>query len=216
MTITFPRDFPAPQRFKGGFLTPKYSQITSITGAGTPNAVDVAPELFVGQWHTTELLETELRGWEAWIASLRGGKRMFKGWHPLARFPQAYKSGFGGLTVSAAPFTGSGVLSAIGTLRDTITVGSLPAPFTLTAGDLLSFAVGSRQVMHRVLETVTSGTGSLTVSVEPTVRPSAVTGGAVLLATPYCDMVLSREPQVIVDAARRTGNVTIDGIQVLV
>jgi hypothetical protein len=76
-----------------------------------------------------------------------------------------------------------------------IRIGGLPAFYTLTAGDYLSFYYGSnpvRYALHRVVSTVTAGSGGNTpvMEVDPPIRPGAAVGETVELRQPWCKAVL--------------------------
>lgn len=205
MAIIYPRDMPSCHFSQAEFV-PQYAQSHALTGGG-PNAVDLAPVLWRGAW-TIDVITREDAGiWSAWLASLRGGLKTFKGVPPKRRWPLKYPRGFGGLNVAGGggAFSGAGNLSAIGVNRDTITVNQLPAGLILNPGDFVSIVVGTRQHLHMIVEGgVSSGAGAVTVTVEPTIRPNAVTGVAALLEAPYCEMGLSGDWQMVRDIARVT------------
>jgi hypothetical protein len=219
MTITFPRDFPLDGCFtEDCIFEPIYSQTRNITGGGSPDVADVAPMLWSGKWRTRVLTRAEFAVWDAWLDSLRGGLRYFKGRPNRARWPLAYPRGFAGLLVSAVQFTGSGTLTAIGAGRDTITVSALPVGFVLAAGDWLSIPVGSRQRLHKITEGGTaSGGGAVDLTVEPIISPGVTvdTPPAVLFDGPWCDMNLSTKP----DRSRgavKGGAISFEGMQKLI
>lgn len=219
MALTFPRDFPLDGCFTGGCsFDPVYQQSQSLTGGASPNVADLGPAYWEASY-ATEVLSRENFGiWTAWLQSLRGGLRTFKGRPALWKWPQAYPRGFAGLIVSASPFSGSGNLSAIGGSRDSVTINELPAGFVLKPGDYFSIPAGTKQHLHRVTEGATSGSGgstSLTVSCEPIIRPGLSTGIDVLLEAPYCDMVLTGAPS-ISRQGTRGGSISFSAQQVLI
>jgi len=76
-----------------------------------------------------------------------------------------------------------------------IRISGLPAFYILTAGDFLSFSYGSnpgRWALHRVVSTVTAGSGGATpvMEVDPPIRPGAVVGAAVEFRQPWCKAVV--------------------------
>lgn len=74
--------------------------------------------------------------------------------------------------------------------RRDVTIGSLPAAYVLTEGDLLSFSYLSsptRFAFHRVMNTVTANGSGVASNVElsPPVRPGEVTPFAITLVNPF-------------------------------
>lgn len=193
MAITFPRELPFD-----GCLTEdspfwlSYQQSHALTGGASPNVADLGPAYWAASYQTKTLSRASFDEWAAWLESLRGGLRLFKGRQARRKWPAAYPKGFAGLTVAGSPFDGTGNLQTIGTLRDTVTVNQVPAGFGLGIGDYFSVPVGSRQHLHRVMESATAnGSGVVTLTVEPTLRPNAATGVAVRFEAAYCDMVVT-------------------------
>lgn len=216
MALVFPAPFPLDGCFTGSCtFDPVYQQARSLTGGAQPNVAEVGPTYWAGSWQTEVLSREQFGIWTAWLQSLRGGLRTFRGRPALWKWPRAYPRGFGGLTVSASPFDGTGNLSAIGSLRDTATINQVPNGFTLAPGDYLSIPVGSRQHLHRVIEGAVAVSNAMTVTIEPTLRPNAITGVEVLFAAPYCEMTLS-EPPSISRQGTRGGTISFSGQQVLI
>ncbi len=192
-----------------------HQQSQSLTGGASPNVADLGPAYWEASY-ATEVLSRENFGiWTAWLSSLRGGLRTFKGRPALWKWPQAYPTGFAGLTYSGSPFSGSGNLSNIAAGRDTITINELPANFVLKPGDYLSIPAGSKQHLHRVTEGATGGASSVTVGIEPIIRPGISTGIDVLLQAPYCEMVLTGVPS-ISRQGTKGGTISFSAQQVLV
>lgn len=216
MTITFPRAFPLDGCFSGACsFELAYQQSQALTGGASPNVADLGPAYWIAAYSTDAMSREDLGIWQAWFASLRGGLRTFKGRPALWKWPQAYPRGFAGLTYSGSPFTGSGNLSAIATERDAITINELPLNFVLKAGDYLSIPAGTKQHIHRVTEGATGGASSVTVGIEPIIRPGIVTGIDVLLEAPYCEMVLTGPPS-ISRQGTRGGSISFNAQQVLI
>lgn len=216
MTLTFPRDFPLDGSFTGACsFDPVYQQSQSLTGGASPNVADLGPAYWEASY-ATEVLSRENFGiWTAWLQSLRGGLRTFKGRPALWKWPQSYPRGFAGLTYSGSPFSGSGNLSSIATERDTITINELPANFVLKPGDYFSIPAGTKQHLHRVTEGATGGASSVTVGIEPIIRPGISTGIDVLLVAPYCEMVLTGPPS-ISRQGTKGGSISFSAQQVLI
>lgn len=214
MAISFPRDIPACTGFRSHSFNLIRSQSFAMTGGGSPQAVEIGPP----RWEASYSLETRTRSdtavWEAWIDSLRGRLRTFKGRPPGHRWLMHHPTGYAGLTYSGDPWTGIGNLDSIGMQRDTVTLDELPATLVISTGDFLSFAVGSRQHLHRVIEGATASGGSVTVTVEPSIRPDVTTGRDVNFVSPWCDMVLSGAPDISISLHKRA-SITFKGVQLL-
>ncbi|NOU05295.1 MAG: hypothetical protein HOO99_03850 [Hyphomicrobiaceae bacterium] len=98
---------------------------------------------------------------------------------------------------------------------DEITISSLPNGLTLTPGDWLSFPVGARQRLFKVIEGGVASGGQVNVTVEPSRPPDAVNGVPVRLEEPYCDMQLITPPKRVI-TNYQMGEFAFEGLQVLV
>lgn len=195
-TYSFPRDMPLRwdgfPPFETATFQPLYAQAAAPTRGSMIQVVNLAPDLWTMQFQSHVLALDEAMQYQAWLQSLRGGARLFKAWHPLCEFPQAYQDGWEDLLVGASPFTGAGTLADIGVQRDTLDISELPVDFALTAGDMLSIPLGATsRTLHRVMvDAVADGAGDVTVYVEPTIPLSlSVDSPAdqeVLFEKPYC------------------------------
>jgi len=215
MTIAFPREFPLLGCFtEACVFEPVYQQTRNITGGGTPDVADVGPMMWHGVWRTTLLSRSEFGEWDAWLDSLRGGLRTFKGRPNRHRWPMTYPRGFDGLTVSGSAFSGNGNLSAIGSTRDIVTINQVPTGFKLLPGDWFSIAVSGKQRLHKVTEGATALSTGFTISCEPTIEVGVSTGIAVKFFEPYCDMVLTKSDRQ--RDANRGGSISFEGMQVLI
>ena len=168
-------------------------QARAATRGSIQQVVDLAPDYWAMEFQAHPLNEREGMQYHAWIQSLRGGRRLFKAWHPMLEFPQAYaETGWTGLVIAggATPFTGTATLTDIASGRDEISVGSLPANFQLLAGDMLSVPMpGSQRSLHRIMDDEkASGGGNVTLLVEPTLPLSIAESPSpeVLFEKPYC------------------------------
>jgi hypothetical protein len=218
MSISYPRSLPLCGWSEDSSFVLDRQQTTAMPGSGALNVAEIGPPMWRGKWASRILDRAKFAEVDAWLVSLRGSLRLFKGRPARHRWPLAYPKGFAGLLVSGSPFSGSGTLTSIGAGRDTITVSTLPVGFVLAPGDWLSIPVGSRQHLHRILEGGTaSGGGAVNLTVEPTINPSVTTDTppAVLLDSPYCEMVLTAQADVV-RSASIGGSVSFEGVQVLI
>lgn len=216
MTITFPREFPLDGCFTDDTVfEPIYQQTLAITGGGSVNAADVGPPMWQGEFATTLLSREDFAIWDAWLHSLDGALRLFKGRPPAWKWPQAYPRGFAGLTYSGSPWSGLGNLSVIGAGRDTVTVNALPNGLVLKVGDYFSIPAGSRQHLHRIMEGGTAAANAVDLTVRPVIRPGIVTDIAVRFEAPYCEMSLQGKPT-RTRHGNRGGSIAFTGLQVLI
>lgn len=214
MAITYPREFPDCVFTGDCPFRLVRNQARSLTGAVSPDAIELAPPFWVGEWSTDAKTRAQFAAWEAWLLSLRGGIRLFKGRPNRHKWPLAHPRGFAGMTYEGDPFSGIGNLKEIAAGRDVITIDELPDGLTLSAGDWLSIPVGSRQHIHRILEGGTSASNEVAVTVEPVIMPGVVADIAVRLEAPYCDMTLAED----LTTPRPTGggSVSFKGQQALI
>lgn len=217
MAIIFPRDFPLDGCFTDDCeFDLIFPQSRSLTGSASPDVADVTPAYWVGTWNTKLMTREKFALWDAWLTSLRGGLRLFKGRPNRHRWPMAYPRGFAGLTVGGDAFSGLGNLAVIGAGRDVVTINALPVGFVLKTGDWFSIPAGPRQRLHRITEGgVANGFGAAQVSCEPTIVQGVSTGVAVRLDTPYCEMNLSSTPKKPRDPIKG-GRISFSGQQILI
>lgn len=212
--ITFPRDFPLGFTGECPFeLVP--IQSSSLSGSASPSGVGIAPSFWRGEWSTEVLTREEYGIWTAWLASLRGKLRMFKGRPHRHRWPLRHPRGFAGMTFGGDPFSGLGSLAAIGASRDVVTIDDLPDGLTLSVGDYFSIPAGTRQRIHTITAGGVSSGNAAEVMCDPPIVPGVGTGVAVRLDAPYCEMTLMEKTE---RPARggRGGTISFVGQQVLV
>lgn len=185
MTISYPRDLPA-NRIASCRIRAKRRVARAPLRGGGVQAVELGPAVWEADYETAPLSRAQAAEWESWLDTLRGGTQLFKGRDPRRSYARAYPAGYGALTVSGSPFTGSGTLSSVASGGAVVTLGALPVSFVLSVGDQLSVAFSGRQHFHRVSEAGTAnGSGVASVAIEPFL-PAGYSGGeAVLLLRPW-------------------------------
>lgn len=214
--LTFPREFPLDGCFTDACtfdLVPV--QETSLSGTASLDVMGVAPSYFLGKWSTRVLSREEFGIWDAWLNSLRGGLRSFKGRPNRARWPMSRPRGFEGMLFGGVQWSGIGRLADIGVSRDEVTIDQIPNGLLLQPGDWFSIPVGARQRIHQVMTIGTSSGNAVTVACEPPIVPGVVTGIAVRLDTPYCDMTLVGKPDRPKNPTRG-GSISFTGHQKLI
>lgn len=185
MTISYPRDLLA-NRIASCRIRPKRRVARAPLRGGGVQAVELGPAVWEVEYETAPLSRARAAEWEAWLDTLRGGTQLFKARDPRRSYARAYPAGYGALTVSGSPFSGSGTLSAVSSGGAVVTLGALPVSFVLSVGDQLSVAFAGRQHFHRVSEGASAnGSGAATVAIEPFLPAGYATGEAVLLVRPW-------------------------------
>lgn len=197
MALTYPRDIPRRCGRVTGKTSLAYQQSRAIAGGTFPIVVDFGTAAWKSSYAFELRGRAQISTWSAWGRSMRGGLRTFKmipaRTGKLYRWPLLRPTGFTGLAIGVTPWAGLGNLSAIGAGRDTITINQLPNGLVLSAGDFLSFVVGTKQHLHQVVEGGTVAGNQVVLTVEPTIRPNASTGVSVLFEYPWCDAVVMSE-----------------------
>lgn len=215
MTITYPRDMPISGGRSGAPFKLRRYQSRPIIGGGDAGVIEIASSRWAGEWVVSTIGRVVYGEWSAWVESLREGRRTFKGVPPKWKWPIAYPRGFAGLVYSSLPWSGSGNLSVIDANRDVITINHLPTGFVLSAGDFLSIPAGSFHSLHKVLLGGTAnGGGSVSVTVEPPIRPGISTGIDVLFEAPFCEMAIEGPPDMEIGPGG-VGRISFKALQVL-
>lgn len=169
-------------------MTPGESVIQSTTRGGELLRSDVGTRLWSGRVEVAPGSRAEMDQQVALAeALLEAG----------ASFMVARRSRFGPQADPTGAILGANAvtISAVSGDRRDLSLTGLPTGYTLTRGDLLSFAYiasPTRYALHRVLSTRTAnGSGLMTqVAVTPLVRPGAAAGNPVTLVRPSCKAVL--------------------------
>lgn len=184
---TFPRDLIEPFRIKSGGLTLERQIVTAPTRGGLQQVAEVATPMWRARYVLPLLREADAEAWQAWLDSMRGGARSFKAYSPMRRYGRAYPAGYGGLTRHAGgAFDGTGTMTATISVYS-IRVGSLPSTYQFSAGDLVSYAYGGKQFLHRVAEDATASAGVADITIEPAASAAlAASGQAVQIEKAWC------------------------------
>lgn len=217
MTITYPRDLMA-YRFANSTFRLDRVQAKSPGRGGLAQVVELGPATWHAVYETPALGKSDALAWSAWLASLRGGVRLFKMVDPWRQAPHAHPSYAGLNRAGGGSFDGTCALADVGVAFDTLDLETLPVGFTLTPGDLVSFVTSTYQALHEVIEGgAANGSGDLTVTVEPAVRPTWTPGATVSLYRPWCIGVIDATSQAHERRAAdsRGGSVRFEATQVL-
>lgn len=161
----------------------------SRTAGGEQLTADMGERLWTGRIDLASMVRTEIGRPETLIQVLKQG-RTFNIFDRRRLNPQADPNG---TILGAASVT---ILALGGDPRE-LSLAGLPAGYTLSAGDYLSFAYTSlsitRQALHRVVDTtvVANGSGQTPLfEVIPAIRPGAAAAAAVTLRKPFCRAVM--------------------------
>lgn len=197
LTMSFPRDLPQCSLTGECLFRLVPVQSTTLAGDSSPDAMGLAPSYWLCDYATTVSTRQEFGVWRAWITSLRGGLRTFKGRPNRHRWPMSHPRGFGGMTYAGGPFSGLGNLVSIGAARDTATINQLPNSLTLVEGDYFSVPFLGRQRLHTITMGGVVADNLVEVMFDPPLVPSLVPGVPVRLDAPYCDMRIVDKPSLV-------------------
>lgn len=195
MAITFPRQLP----FSGSIFAPgsdlslSRGDARNRDGNGMLEVMELADPLWNLKLVTKPLRPTVRAAWKAWALSLQGGIQLFYAYPPIQQYPIAYGVSALGLTrAGGGAFNGDVTITAISATG--FSLSTLPASYSLRAGDYISVPLSSgSRMLHQIVETVTAnGSGGATVTVQPPVRSGSVTGTAQLVR-PTALFVLKHE-----------------------
>lgn len=214
LTMTFPRDLPQCGMTGDCPFRLQHVQETTLGGDSSPDAMGIAPSYWTCDYRTSVSTREAYGLWQAWIISLGGSMRTFKGRPPRHRWPMRHPRGFGGMLYSGAPFSGLGNLASIGAARNTAVINQLPNGLILTAGDYFSVPFLTRQRIHSVTIGGTVSANSVEVMFEPPLVPGLIAGVPVRIDAPYCDMRIVGKPDLV--PVGLGGSVSFVGQQVLV
>lgn len=161
----------------------------SRTAGGEQLVADMGERLWTGRIDLGKMKRTEVGRPETLIQVVKQGKTF----HVYDRRRPNPLLDPNGTILGAASVT---ILALGGDPRE-MSLAGLPAGYTLSSGDYLSFAYTSlsvtRQALHRVVDTtvVANGSGQTPLfEVVPPIRPGAAAAAAVSLKKPYCKAVM--------------------------
>lgn len=190
MAITFPRNLPTAVKWDvGSRIDLQYQQLTALSEGGQPQVANIGADLWRARFRTVPLTEPVAETLAAWLASLRGGAKLFYAPAVWRRRPINYRNGFTGLVIAggSTPFIGQAVVQSITALRDGLTLSGLPAAYVVATGDMLTLPYGSGGYsLHRVIEGATASAGGVAaVTVEPSVMSTTPVSTTAYLASPW-------------------------------
>lgn len=161
----------------------------SRTAGGEQLTADLAERLWTGRINIGDQQRHEVGVQEVLVSLLGQAGRTFLMYD--RRRPNPLLDPTGAILGASTP-----TILALGADPRELSLTGLPAGYTLSRGDYLSFAYTSlavsRQALHRVVDStvVANGAGQTALfEVEPFIRPGAVTGAAVTLRKAFCRAV---------------------------
>lgn len=162
----------------------------SRTAGGEQLTADLAERLWTGRINIGFQQKHEVGSQEVLVSLLGQAGRSFLMYDRRRPYPLLDPTGS---ILGAASVT---ILALNGSDARELSLTGLPAGYTLSRGDYLSFAYTSlsvsRQALHRVVDAtvVANGSGQTALfEVEPFIRPGAVAGAAVTLKKAFCKAV---------------------------
>lgn len=157
----------------------------SRTAGGEQLTADLGERLWTGRVGLGRMVRTEVGRPETLIQVVKQG-RTFNVYDRRRPNPLLDPTG---AILGAASVT---ILALGGDPRE-LSLAGLPAGYTLSSGDYLSFAYGTRQALHRVVDTtvVANGSGQTALfEVIPAIRPGAAVAAPVALKKAFCRAVM--------------------------
>lgn len=162
----------------------------SRTAGGEQLSADMGERLWTGRIDLGNMVRSEFGRPDVLISLLRQAGRSFLMYDRRRPNPLADPTG---TILGASAVT---ILALGGDPRE-LSLTGLPAGYTLSAGDYLSFAYTdlsiTRQALHKVVDAivVADGVGATALfEVHPAIRPGAVAGAAVTLRKAFCKAVM--------------------------
>lgn len=214
MALTFPRAM--PDGVATEYFEPERTDFASPRGDGRVSGVTAGFPLWRGRW-TLGRAMTQRRSeeWRAFVATLRGRQRTFFAGDQGRPYPLASPNGFTGLVrAGGGTFDGSATSWSVNADRDVPTLTGLPANYPLQIGDYIMWrwltAGEQRRALCRAVEDATaSGSGVVSITVEPPL-PNLVPAEAIAdLARPVCIMRQDTEATKLGEKGR---NLKVDGV----
>jgi hypothetical protein len=162
----------------------------SRTAGGEQLTADMGERLWGGRIELGPMQRSEFGRPDVLISVLRGPGKSFLMYDRRRPNPLLDPTG---AILGASAVT---ILALAGDPRE-LSLAGLPAGYTLSAGDYLSFAYTSlsvtRQALHKVVNptVVANGSGQTPIfEIHPAIRPGAVPGAAVTLRKAFCKAVM--------------------------
>lgn len=191
MSITFPRAFPSTLARSTDFEIERQEAVAPEAG-GRLISVEIGWPRWALRFSTTPGNEAEFDKWRAWLASLKGSRKMF-----LARdlrrgpYPRLYKTGFTGLVRAGTSDPFDGTATSWSGSVDEPSLAGLPDGFIVSEGDYLGFQWGSAsaRTLHRVVQGGTADiSGDLDLVVEPEIPAFVPSDATATFNAPTCLM----------------------------
>jgi hypothetical protein len=121
---------------------------------------------------------------------MKGGLIPFLAYDPAQEYPYNFPNGFAGINRAVGgAFLGSA--NVTGLTANTIGLSGLPAVFTLVEGDYISLVQSTETYgLFQVAADVSSSSGFMTATVEPTIKTTIFTTGSYAnFVRPACVMI---------------------------
>lgn len=176
--------------FRQATFKPRYGIAKAPTRGSKQQVVELAPPLWEMTFTSTTLRHDEAIELQTWLEMLQGGLRLFKAYHPHLKYPLNYRNGFDGLTrAGGGSFDGTCSVTDYAETLYTVTVGGLPAGFSLRLGDMISMPFADSRILHRITApVVANGAGAAVLPIVPPLPISFATSPEVeaTFFKPWC------------------------------
>lgn len=189
MAISYPIDLLTG--FPGwASLSLSYGDETSGQAGGQIRVKRLRSPLWMMQAQTRRLKPSEFRSWMAKVESLENGYKTFLGYDFSGKYPILYPNG---TWPTGGAFNGTSAAIHTVTSNIALRLKSLPAGFTVSAGDFIAFSYSSgKRALHQAVETVTADGSGVTAAFEvrPPIRSGAAVNDVVAVKAPSCLMAI--------------------------
>jgi hypothetical protein len=194
MAVSYPRRFPNIRAFETYDLRLSHDRWQGRTRGGKGISSELSDAMWVLDAGTHPLHPDQFRIWQAWLASLKGGKT-FWAEDVLYSIPRS-------LAVLPAGWDGTGTISSLTGKSCTLALGASAAGVVLNRGDKFNFRRGGNRSLHRVAEQATvGGGGAVTFEFRPKLNLHYFTAATATVDfnTPLVEMMIQSDDAVASD-----------------
>lgn len=196
MTMADPRTIPLPE-FVEATIELDHGVVQAAHAGGLQvTSSQIRDEAWFGRFETPRLQPAEMKLWQAWHKTLRGGLKRFVAYDSIRQLPEAYWAAGMMPDHGGSPWDGIATVTSLATPRQ-IALSGVPVAYQATAGDRIGLeqTISSRDhygYFEVVEDAVANGIGELSLSVEPLVQDAFTTAAIAKLYQPLCLFVIRR------------------------
>ena len=194
MAIPDPRFIPLPE-FVEATIELDHGVVQAAHAGGLRvTSSQIREPAWYGRFETPRLQPAQMKLWQAWHKTLRGGLKRFVAYDIRRELPEAYWSTGQMPDDGGSPWDGITTVTSLATPGQ-IALSGVPVDYQATAGDRIGLeeTISSKDhygYFEIVEDAVANGAGALMVSVEPLVQSAFTTAATAKLYRPLCLFVL--------------------------